>query len=58
MMRPMSPNCSANVSAEARQGSYVLHFANSGDRALELLDREIEPELLAFVSDINMPGVA
>jgi len=54
----MSPNCSANVSAEVRQGSYVLHFANSGNQALELLDREIEPELLAVVSDINMPGVA
>jgi two-component system, response regulator, stage 0 sporulation protein F len=42
---------------EARQGTYVLHFANSGDHALELLAEEIEPELLAVLSDINMPGM-
>lgn len=30
---------------EARQGIYVLHFANSGDEALALLDDMIEPEL-------------
>ena len=42
---------------EARQGTYVLHFAQSADQALELLDDEIEPELLAVLSDINMPGV-
>jgi CheY-like chemotaxis protein len=40
---------------EARQGTYVLHFANSGDQALQLLDNAIEPELLAVLSDINMP---
>ncbi len=32
---------------EARQGTYVLHFAHSGDEALALLKGEIEPELLA-----------
>jgi CheY-like chemotaxis protein len=42
---------------EARQGTYVLHFANSGDEALALLDDTIEPELLAVLSDINMPGM-
>jgi CheY-like chemotaxis protein len=42
---------------EARQGTYVLHFAASGDAALELLADEIEPELLAVLSDINMPGM-
>jgi CheY-like chemotaxis protein len=42
---------------EARQGTYVLHFANSGDQALQLLDDAIEPELLAILSDINMPGM-
>ena len=42
---------------EARQGTYVLHFAHSGDHALQLLDDEIEPELLAVLSDINMPGM-
>ena len=40
---------------EARQGTYVLHFAGSGHEALELLADEIEPELLAVLSDINMP---
>jgi CheY-like chemotaxis protein len=42
---------------EARQGTYVLHFAQSGDQALRLLDEEIKPELLAVLSDINMPGM-
>jgi CheY-like chemotaxis protein len=42
---------------EARQGLYVLHFANSGDEALALLDDTIEPELLVVLSDINMPGM-
>ena len=42
---------------EARQGTYVLHFANSGDEALSLLDDDIEPELFAVLSDINMPGM-
>ena len=40
---------------ETRQGIYVLHFAQSGDQAVQLLDDEIEPELLAVLSDINMP---
>jgi CheY-like chemotaxis protein len=42
---------------EARQGTHVLHFANSGDQALQLLDHQIEPDLLAVLSDINMPGM-
>ena len=42
---------------EVRQGIYVLHFAQSGDQAVQLLDDEIEPELLAVLSDINMPGM-
>jgi len=42
---------------EARQGMYVLHFAQSGDQAVQLLDDESEPELLAVLSDINMPGM-
>ena len=28
---------------EARQGTYVMHFAASGEEALELLSGEIEP---------------
>ena len=42
---------------EARQGTYVMHFATSGAQALELLAGEIEPELIAILSDINMPGM-
>jgi CheY-like chemotaxis protein len=42
---------------EARQGTYVLHFAGSGEEALEVLDQEIEPELIVILSDINMPGM-
>jgi CheY-like chemotaxis protein len=42
---------------EARQGRYVLHFAGSGEEALEALDNEIEPELIVILSDINMPGM-
>jgi CheY-like chemotaxis protein len=42
---------------EARRGTYVLHFANSGDQALQLLADEIEPELIAVLSDVNMPGM-
>ena len=38
---------------EARNGTYVMHFANSGDEALQLLDEAIEPDLLAILSDIN-----
>ena len=42
---------------EARNGTYVMHFANSGVEALQLLDEAIEPDLLAILSDINMPGM-
>ena len=42
---------------EARLGTYVLHFAGSGEEALEALDNEIEPELIVILSDINMPGM-
>jgi len=40
-----------------RQGTYVLHYAASGAEALDRLWGEIEPELLAVLSDINMPGM-
>src|SRR6202166_3344301 len=42
---------------EARQGTYVLHFASSGAEALARLAGEIEPELIVILSDINMPGM-
>jgi CheY-like chemotaxis protein len=42
---------------ETRQGKYVLHYATSGAEALDRLAREIEPTLVAVLSDINMPGM-
>jgi CheY-like chemotaxis protein len=42
---------------EARQGTYVMHFADSGEAALERLSGNIEPALIAVLSDINMPGM-
>jgi CheY-like chemotaxis protein len=42
---------------EARQGTYVMHFATSGVEALDRLAGEIQPPLVAVLSDINMPGM-
>ena len=42
---------------EARDGTYVMHFAASGDEALQRLAGEIRPELIVILSDINMPGM-
>ena len=40
---------------EARQGTYVMHFAASGAEALDRLTGEIRPTLIAVVTDISMP---
>jgi CheY-like chemotaxis protein len=42
---------------EARAGTYVLHFAASGEAALDQLSDGVEPELIVVLSDINMPGM-
>jgi CheY-like chemotaxis protein len=42
---------------EARQGTYVMHFASSGEGALQLLSDGIEPHLIVILSDVNMPGM-
>jgi CheY-like chemotaxis protein len=42
---------------ESRRGTYVMHFAASGEQALGLLADEIQPALVAVLSDINMPGM-
>ena len=42
---------------EVRQGTYAIHFANSGEDALDKLAGGVEPNLIAILSDINMPGM-
>jgi CheY-like chemotaxis protein len=42
---------------EVREGLYVLHFAFSGEGALDMLARGVRPELIVILSDINMPGM-
>jgi len=42
---------------ETRAGTYVMHFAKSGEGALEALEQSIEPQLIVVLSDINMPGM-
>jgi CheY-like chemotaxis protein len=42
---------------EVRQGTYVLHFAMSGEEALDTLADGVRPELIVILSDINMPGM-
>jgi CheY-like chemotaxis protein len=42
---------------EVRDGTYVMHFANSGEMALERLSNGIKPTLIVILSDINMPGM-
>ena len=42
---------------EVRQGTYVLHFAMSGEEALDTLVDGVRPELIVILSDINMPGM-
>jgi len=40
---------------EARDGTYVLHFARSAQEALDKLASGIRPQLIVILSDINMP---
>ena len=42
---------------EARHGTYVLHFATSGEEALDKLANGVRPALIVILSDINMPGM-
>ena len=42
---------------EARCGTYVLHFAASGEEALDKLTNGVQPELIVILTDINMPGM-
>ena len=42
---------------KVRQATYAMHFANSGEDALDKLAGGVEPSLIAILSDINMPGM-
>ncbi len=42
---------------EIRDGTYMLHFAESGESALRQLRTGIRPELILILSDIAMPGM-
>ena len=43
---------------ELRSGAYAMKFAGSGRDALDLLDKDVEPELMLILSDVNMPGMS
>jgi CheY-like chemotaxis protein len=34
-----------------------MHFAGSGEQALDMVSGDIQPELIVILSDINMPGM-
>jgi CheY-like chemotaxis protein len=42
---------------ELKSGDYAMHFALSGEEALETLVHGVEPEVMVVLSDINMPGI-
>src|ERR1700738_1245744 len=56
-MSPTSSNFRQRFRRETRQGTYVMHFANSGEQALSKLSDGIESDLIVLLSDINMPGM-
>ncbi len=43
---------------ELRNGQYVMHFACSGEDAVNKLERGVEPKVMLVLSDINMPGMS
>jgi|SRR5690349_4599047 len=53
----MWPTCSGSGSAEKLVRASTMHFADSGEQALGRLAEEIQPALVAVLSDINMPGM-
>lgn len=42
---------------ETRDGTYVIHFAESAAEALGSLTEGVRPPLIVILSDINMPGM-
>ena len=43
---------------ELESGVYVMHIAQSGEDALELIKYAAEPEAMLVLADINMPGMS
>ena len=43
---------------ELRSGDYAMHFALSGEEALETLVQGVEPEVMLILSDVRMPGIS
>ncbi len=43
---------------ELRKGDYIIHFADSGEEALQNLTGGLEPKVMLILSDINMPGMS
>jgi hypothetical protein len=53
-MNRMSLTCFASAFvAKPARATYVMHFAASGEQALELLAGEIEPQLIVILSEIK-----
>lgn len=46
-----------NFRREIRKNLYEFLFAQSARQALEVLETEQSPEVMAILSDINMPGM-
>lgn len=46
-----------NFRREIRKSQYEFLFAQSGEDALQLLDRADGPSVVVVLSDINMPGM-
>jgi CheY-like chemotaxis protein len=47
-----------NFRREIRKEHYEFLFAQSADQALDMLERETSPGVMALLSDINMPGMS
>ena len=43
---------------ELKNGKYILHFAQSGELALSMIENGFTPELVLMLSDINMSGMS
>ena len=43
---------------EIRQRSFIMHYADSGETALAVLNAGTDPEVMLILSDIKMPGIS